>query len=85
MIWMIEGARKGQNWISEEHRLPDSFTLETAAQWVGDHPDLIGSVFDLPLDRIPEVERLLGIAVDPENRDYFLVARVEPADSVGPE
>jgi len=78
MIWMIEGSLKGQYWISEEHRLPDSFTLETAAQWVGNHPDLIGSVFDVPPERVPEVERLLGIAADPENRDYFLVARAEP-------
>lgn len=77
MIWMIEGALKGESWISEEHRLPDSFTLETAAQWVGNHPDLIGSVFDLPTERLPEVERLLGIALEPENHDYFLVAREE--------
>jgi hypothetical protein len=72
---MIEAGKKGQPWITEEHRLPDSFDIDSAAAWVGDHPDLVGSVFEVPLARIPEMERLLGITADAASTDYFLVAR----------
>jgi hypothetical protein len=77
---MIEGARKGQKWITEEHCLPDSFTLESAALLVGDHPELIGSVFAVLPERIPEVAGLLGITADPDHVDYYLVARSDQAD-----
>jgi hypothetical protein len=85
VIWMIEVARKAQDRIIEEHPLPSSFTLQTAAEWVGDYPDLIGSVFDVPLERLPEVQELLGVTVDPEAHDYFLVARSDPTDPPAPQ
>ncbi|WP_042450257.1 hypothetical protein [Streptacidiphilus jiangxiensis] len=77
MIWMIEAAEKGQPWITEEYRLPESFDIDTAAAWVGDHPDLVGSVFDVPPSRIPEMEQLLGITADADRVEYFLVARAD--------
>jgi hypothetical protein len=74
---MIEAAEKGQPWIIEEDRPPDGFDVDMAAEWVSDHPDLIGSVFDVPLARIPEMEQLLDITADFERVDYFLIARAD--------
>jgi hypothetical protein len=74
MTWMIEGFRKGQDYLTVEYELPESFTIETAAAWVGDWPDLIGSVFEVPEERLTEMAGLLGIELDP-NVEYFFSAR----------
>ncbi|MEU9128780.1 hypothetical protein AB0D08_11810 [Kitasatospora sp. NPDC048540] len=74
MTWIIEGFRRGQDELTAWYRLPESFSVETAAAWVGDWPDLVGSVFDVPEERIPEMAALLGIEADPDV-DYCLSDR----------
>lgn len=74
MTWAVEGFRKGQDELTVRYGLPGSFTRETAARWVGDWPDLIGSVFEVPPERTDEMAESLGIAAGPET-DHHLPAR----------
>ncbi|MCX5212681.1 hypothetical protein OG689_25930 [Kitasatospora sp. NBC_00240] len=75
LIWQIEAfAVVGDEHLAD-HPLPDSFTPADAAALVGDHPDLIGSCFELGPDQLAAASRLLGAPLDPDAAAYFLVAR----------